>query len=52
MVDFRFYFKLGWDHIISIDALDHFLFILVLAAVYTLYEWRQVLILVTSFTIG
>ncbi|MBD0352702.1 MAG: HupE/UreJ family protein [Flavisolibacter sp.] len=52
MVDFGFYFKLGWDHIISIDALDHLLFILVLAAVYTLYEWRQVLILVTAFTIG
>ncbi|MBD0289543.1 MAG: HupE/UreJ family protein [Flavisolibacter sp.] len=52
MVDFGFYFKLGWDHIISIDALDHLLFILVLAAVYTLNEWRQVLILVTAFTIG
>ncbi|MDQ3844019.1 MAG: HupE/UreJ family protein [Bacteroidota bacterium] len=52
MVDFGFYFKLGWDHIISIDALDHLLFIFVLAAVYTLNEWRQVLILVTAFTIG
>ncbi|MBD0298558.1 MAG: HupE/UreJ family protein [Flavisolibacter sp.] len=52
MGDFGFYFKLGWDHIISIDALDHLLFIKVLAAVYTLDEWRQVLILVTAFTIG
>ena len=46
------YFKLGWEHIISIDALDHQLFILALAAVYTLKDWKQVLILVTAFTIG
>jgi len=46
------YFKEGWHHIISKDALDHQLFILALAAIYTLFEWRQVLILVTAFTIG
>jgi hypothetical protein len=32
--------------------LDHQLFILALAVLYTLKEWRQVLILVTAFTIG
>jgi len=46
------YFKEGWKHIISWDALDHQLFILVLAAIYTLKDWKQVLILVTAFTIG
>jgi len=46
------YFKEGWRHIISWDALDHQLFILVLAAIYTLKDWKQVLILVTAFTIG
>lgn len=46
------YFIEGWKHIISRDALDHQLFIIVLAALYTLKEWRQVLILVTAFTIG
>ena len=46
------FFKEGWRHIISTDALDHQLFILVLAAIYTLKEWKQVLILVTAFTIG
>lgn len=46
------YFREGWKHIISWDALDHQLFILVLAAVYTVKEWKQVLILVTAFTIG
>ena len=52
MGDFGFYLGLGWEHIISIDAIDHQLFILVLAAIYTLKDWRQVLILVTAFTIG
>jgi hypothetical protein len=52
MSDFGFYFKLGWEHIISIGALDHQLFILALAAIYMMKEWKQVLILVTAFTIG
>lgn len=36
----------------SIDALDHILFVLVLAAVYLVQDWKKVLILVTAFTIG
>ena len=47
-----FYFVLGWQHIISFDALDHQLFILALIVLYTLRQWKQVLILVTAFTIG
>ena len=52
MQDFTFYFKLGWEHIISKDALYHQLFILALACVYTITDLRRVLILVTAFTIG
>jgi HupE/UreJ protein len=52
MSDFGFYFSLGWEHIISPNALDHQLFILALAAIYLLQDWRQVLVLVTAFTIG
>jgi hypothetical protein len=52
MQDFGFYFKLGWEHIISKNALDHQLFIAALAAIYLLKDWKQVLILVTAFTIG
>ena len=52
MSDFGFLFRLGWEHIISWNALDHQLFILALAAIYLLQEWKQVLVLVTSFTIG
>ncbi|AZI25130.1 HupE/UreJ family protein [Pedobacter sp. G11] len=50
--DFIFYFKLGWEHIISTDALDHQLFILALVAIYSYTNLKQVLILVTAFTIG
>ena len=52
MNDFLFYLKLGWEHIISLDALDHQLFILVLVAAYSFKEWKSILILITAFTIG
>lgn len=52
MQDLGFYFKLGWDHIIAWDALDHLLFVLALSAIYLIGNWRQVLVLVTAFTIG
>ena len=52
MSDFSFYFKIGWEHIINKDALDHIFFIAALAAIYLLKDWRQVLILITAFTIG
>ncbi|MCY7293644.1 MAG: HupE/UreJ family protein [Ferruginibacter sp.] len=52
MTDLAFYFKEGWQHIISLNALDHQLFIITLAAIYLLKNWKQVLILVTAFTIG
>jgi len=52
MQDFLFYLNLGWEHIISLDALDHQLFVLALIAVYSYNDWKKVLILVTAFTIG
>ncbi len=52
MNDFLFYFNIGWKHIISWDAIDHLLFILALMAIYEFRQWKQVLILVTAFTIG
>jgi hypothetical protein len=50
--DFIFYLQLGWEHIISLDALDHQLFVLALIAMYTFKDWRKILVLVTAFTIG
>jgi hypothetical protein len=52
MQDFLFYLKLGWEHIISLDALDHQLFVLALIAVYSFNDVKKILLLVTAFTIG
>ena len=52
MNSFTFYFQLGWEHIISPDAHDHQLFIAALISLYLIKDWKQLLILVTAFTIG
>ena len=52
MQDLGFYFDLGWHHIMDWGALDHLLFVLALCAIYVLANWKQVLVLVTAFTIG
>jgi hypothetical protein len=52
MEDFSFYFQWGWSHIISWDAMDHLLFLLALTAVYLFENRKQVIILITAFTIG
>jgi len=52
MSDVTFYFTLGWQHIINAEALDHIFFITALAAIYMLRDWRQVIVLVTAFTVG
>ena len=49
---FKLYLHLGIDHILNLEAYDHILFIVSLTAVYLLKQWRQILILVTAFTIG
>jgi hypothetical protein len=52
MEEISFYFKEGWQHIISLDALDHQLFLVALVALYKYNQVKQLLILVTAFTIG
>ena len=49
---FLFYFRFGLTHILDWAALDHILFLVALCAIYTLLDWRKVLLLVTAFTIG
>lgn len=50
--DFKYYFSIGWHHIMSLDALDHLYFIAALSVIYQFSQWRQVFVLVTAFTIG
>jgi hypothetical protein len=49
---FSNYIELGFYYIADFKAYDHMLFLLALSAIYTLRDWQQVLVLVTSFTIG
>ena len=48
----RSFVSLGFGHITAPGALDHILFLLVLAAIYRWSEWRQALVVVTAFTVG
>lgn len=49
---FSVYLQLGLEHILDLAGYDHILFVVALAAMYGLKEWRQLLILVTAFTLG
>ncbi len=53
MSEFSLYFGLGKEHILDyINGYDHILFVLALCALYSLHDWKKILILVTAFTIG
>ncbi|CAN5157739.1 HupE/UreJ family protein [soil metagenome] len=53
MSEFQLYFVLGKDHILDYaNGYDHILFVVALCAVYIIKEWKQILILITAFTIG
>ena len=53
MSEFELYFVLGKDHILDYaNGYDHILFVVALCAVYVIKDWKQILILVTAFTVG
>ena len=52
MSELTAYMTLGFRHIADLNAADHILFLLALAAVYRLREWRSALWVITAFTIG
>ncbi len=52
MSTFATYLHLGFLHICNPRATDHLTFLLALCAPYVLADWRRVLALVTSFTVG
>ncbi len=47
-----FYFPLGWEHILSLDALDHQAFLAAMGASFLLQDWKRLLVVVTAFTLG
>jgi len=46
------YVSLGFRHITDLEAMDHILFLLALAAIYRPRDWRDSLWVVTAFTVG
>lgn len=52
MQDFIFFFKQGLSHISDVNAYDHILFIVALAALHSLNNWRALFWMVTAFTVG
>lgn len=52
MERFPLYLQLGFEHISNLAGYDHILFLVALCAVYRLAQWRDIVILVTAFTVG
>ena len=52
METFKLFLGLGLEHIIDINGSDHILFVIALTALFTISDWKKVLILITAFTIG
>nr|WP_295929066.1 HupE/UreJ family protein [uncultured Dyadobacter sp.] len=52
MSEFQAYLQLGFSHITDSNGYDHILFIMALCTVYTLVDWKKVVVLVTAFTAG
>lgn len=52
MSDLATYVQLGFRHIVDVEAMDHILFLVALAAIYRPRDVRQALWVITAFTIG
>ena len=52
MNEFATFAQLGFRHIVDIEAMDHILFLVALAAIYRFRDLRKVLWVITAFTIG
>ncbi|MBV9773206.1 MAG: HupE/UreJ family protein [Gemmatimonadetes bacterium] len=52
MSDFLTFAGMGFHHITDLEAADHILFLLALAAIYRFRDWREVTWVVTAFTVG
>lgn len=52
MSDFWLYFNLGLNHVLDIRGYDHVLFLIALTVPYDFKNWKNILLLVTVFTVG
>jgi hypothetical protein len=52
MTDFWLYFNIGLHHVLDIHAYDHVMFLMALTVPYTFKDWKNILLLVSLFTVG
>lgn len=52
MNEFWLWFSTGTGHILDWNGYDHILYVIALCVLFTAREWKQLLILITAFTIG
>lgn len=52
MNEFSIWFSTGLEHILDWKGYDHILYVIALCVMFSVKEWKRLLILVTAFTIG
>ena len=52
MSKFQLFLEMGFQHISDPQAYDHIVFLIALCASYPVSQWKNILVLVTAFTIG
>jgi hypothetical protein len=52
MNDFWIWFSTGFQHILDWNGYDHILYVIALCVLFSVKEWKRLLVLVTAFTIG
>lgn len=52
MNDFLIWFTTGLEHILDWKGYDHILYVIALCVMFSVKEWKKLLILITAFTIG
>lgn len=52
MSEFWIYFQIGLKHVLDIHAYDHVLFLIALAVPFSFKDWKQIVLLVSMFTMG
>lgn len=52
MNEFWIWFSTGFQHILDWNGYDHILYVVALCVLFSFKEWRNLLVLVTAFTIG
>ncbi len=52
MSEFYLWFNTGTEHILDWNGYDHILYVISLCVLFSISDWKRLLVLVTAFTIG